>query len=227
MRVGVDPGDVPADRARRRALRRRRRARDPAAGARVQPARRGPHLRGRGVDAGRGADGTTPGDRGLFEIARRVTADIAPDETLRKEIDPPRGWGRRVTVIVPEVDVHDALTDRSRADRRVDRLRLHARGRRAARPRRGAERAQRRDRRGRRMRIRERRGSGRPAARSTGGAAGSSGHAEDVETEHARLAELVDRRREARARRCRPATATSTPHCPRAQCGTRPEEPEC
>jgi hypothetical protein len=50
------------------------------------------------------------GDRGLFEIARRVSADIAPDETLRKEIDPPRGWGRRVTVIVPEVNVHDALT---------------------------------------------------------------------------------------------------------------------
>ncbi len=49
-------------------------------------------------------------DRGLFEIARRVTADIGPDETLRKEINPPRGWGRRVTVIVPEVDVHDALT---------------------------------------------------------------------------------------------------------------------
>src|SRR3954471_1520107 len=50
------------------------------------------------------------GDRGLFEIARRVSADIAPDETLRKEIDPPRGWGRRVTVIVPQVDVHDSLT---------------------------------------------------------------------------------------------------------------------
>jgi predicted acylesterase/phospholipase RssA len=50
------------------------------------------------------------GDRGLFEIARRVSADIAPDETLHKEIDPPRGWGRRVTVIVPEVNVHDALT---------------------------------------------------------------------------------------------------------------------
>ena len=49
-------------------------------------------------------------DRGLFDIARRVSADIGPDETLRKEIDPPRGWGRRVTVIVPEVDVHDALT---------------------------------------------------------------------------------------------------------------------
>ena len=50
------------------------------------------------------------GDRGLFELARRVSVDIAPDETLRKEIDPPRGWGRRVTVIVPEVDVHDSLT---------------------------------------------------------------------------------------------------------------------
>lgn len=50
------------------------------------------------------------GDRGLFDIARRVSADIGPDETLRKEIDPPRGWGRRVTVIVPELDVHDALT---------------------------------------------------------------------------------------------------------------------
>jgi predicted acylesterase/phospholipase RssA len=50
------------------------------------------------------------GDRGLFELARRVSVDIAPDETLRKEIDPPRGWGRRVTVIVPQVDVHDSLT---------------------------------------------------------------------------------------------------------------------
>lgn len=49
-------------------------------------------------------------DRGLLEIARRVSADIGPDEILRKEIDPPRGWGRRVTVIVPEIDVHDALT---------------------------------------------------------------------------------------------------------------------
>lgn len=49
-------------------------------------------------------------DRGLLEIARRVSADIGPDEILRKEIEPPRGWGRRVTVIVPEVDVHDALT---------------------------------------------------------------------------------------------------------------------
>lgn len=50
------------------------------------------------------------GDKGLLELARRVTADIVPDETLRKEISPPRGWGRRVTVIAPELDVHDALT---------------------------------------------------------------------------------------------------------------------
>jgi len=54
------------------------------------------------------------GERGLFELARRVTADIAPDETLRKEMEPPRGWGRRVSLVAPEFDVHDALTvDRS------------------------------------------------------------------------------------------------------------------
>ncbi len=50
------------------------------------------------------------GDKGLLELARRVTADIVPDETLRKEISPPRGWGKRVTVIAPQIDVHDALT---------------------------------------------------------------------------------------------------------------------
>ncbi len=49
-------------------------------------------------------------DKGLLDLARRVTADIVPDETLRKEISPPRGWGRRVTVIAPQIDVHDALT---------------------------------------------------------------------------------------------------------------------
>jgi NTE family protein len=48
-------------------------------------------------------------DKGLLELARRVTADIVPDETLRKEINPPRGWGKRVTVIAPQIDVHDAL----------------------------------------------------------------------------------------------------------------------
>lgn len=49
-------------------------------------------------------------DKGLLDLARRVTADIVPDETLRKEISPPRGWGRRVTVVAPQIDVHDALT---------------------------------------------------------------------------------------------------------------------
>lgn len=49
-------------------------------------------------------------DKGLLDLARRVTADIVPDETLRKEISPPRGWGRRVTVVAPQLDVHDALT---------------------------------------------------------------------------------------------------------------------
>jgi predicted acylesterase/phospholipase RssA len=49
-------------------------------------------------------------DKGLLDLARRVTADIVPDETLRKEISPPRGWGRKVTVVAPQVDVHDALT---------------------------------------------------------------------------------------------------------------------
>lgn len=48
-------------------------------------------------------------DKGLLDLARRVTADIVPDETLRKEINPPRGWGKRVTVVAPEIDVHDAL----------------------------------------------------------------------------------------------------------------------
>ena len=35
------------------------------------------------------------GDRGLLDVARRVASDIAPDETLRKEMTPPRGWGAR------------------------------------------------------------------------------------------------------------------------------------
>lgn len=49
-------------------------------------------------------------DKGILEIARRVMTDIGPDETLRKELHPPRGWGRRVTVVAPGFDVHDALT---------------------------------------------------------------------------------------------------------------------
>jgi len=47
--------------------------------------------------------------KGLLEIARRVSADIGPDETRRKETDR-GGWGRRVTLVAPELDVHDALT---------------------------------------------------------------------------------------------------------------------
>jgi len=49
-------------------------------------------------------------DKGLFDVARRVATEIGPDETLRKELHPPRGWGRRVTLIAPELNVHDALT---------------------------------------------------------------------------------------------------------------------
>jgi predicted acylesterase/phospholipase RssA len=50
------------------------------------------------------------GERGLFDLARRVAADIGPDETLRKEMTPPRGWGRKVSLVAPQLDVHDALT---------------------------------------------------------------------------------------------------------------------
>jgi predicted acylesterase/phospholipase RssA len=50
------------------------------------------------------------GQRGLLDVARRVAADIGPDETLRKEMNPPRGWGRRVSLVAPQLDVHDALT---------------------------------------------------------------------------------------------------------------------
>jgi NTE family protein len=49
-------------------------------------------------------------DKGLFDVARRVATEIGPDETLCKELYPPRGWGRRVTLIAPEFNVHDALT---------------------------------------------------------------------------------------------------------------------
>jgi NTE family protein len=48
--------------------------------------------------------------KGLFDVARRVATEIGPDETLCKELYPPRGWGRRVTLIAPEFNVHDALT---------------------------------------------------------------------------------------------------------------------
>lgn len=49
-------------------------------------------------------------ERGLFDIMRRVTAEIATNETLRKELDPPRGWGEKVRLVIPEIDVHDSMT---------------------------------------------------------------------------------------------------------------------
>lgn len=49
-------------------------------------------------------------DKGLLEVARRVATEISPDETLRKDVYPPGGWGRRVVVVLPELEVHDALT---------------------------------------------------------------------------------------------------------------------
>jgi NTE family protein len=48
--------------------------------------------------------------KSLFDVARRVATEIGPDETLCKELYPPRGWGRRVTLIAPEFNVHDTLT---------------------------------------------------------------------------------------------------------------------
>ena len=49
-------------------------------------------------------------ERGLFDIMRRVTAEIATNETLRKELDPPRGWGDKVRLVIPDIDVHDTMT---------------------------------------------------------------------------------------------------------------------
>lgn len=48
--------------------------------------------------------------RGLLDLARRVSSDIAPDETLYKEMEPPVGWAGRVELVAPEFDVHDVLT---------------------------------------------------------------------------------------------------------------------
>ena len=49
-------------------------------------------------------------DRTILDILRRVTAEIATNETLRKELSPPGGWGPQVRLVVPEIDVHDAMT---------------------------------------------------------------------------------------------------------------------
>lgn len=48
-------------------------------------------------------------DRGMFDILRRVTTDIATNETLRKELAPPGGWPDDVRLIVPDIEVHDAM----------------------------------------------------------------------------------------------------------------------
>lgn len=42
-------------------------------------------------------------DRGMLDILRRVSAEIATNETLRKELAPPRGWGEHVSVVVPDM----------------------------------------------------------------------------------------------------------------------------
>ena len=49
-------------------------------------------------------------DKNLLDILRRVSAEIAPNETLHKELNPPGGWRPEVRLVVPEFDVHDSMT---------------------------------------------------------------------------------------------------------------------
>lgn len=56
------------------------------------------------------APATSFADRGLFDIMRRVTSEIAPNETLRKELSPPGGWNTDVRLIIPDIEVHDTMT---------------------------------------------------------------------------------------------------------------------
>ncbi|HMS88737.1 MAG TPA: patatin-like phospholipase family protein [Acidimicrobiales bacterium] len=49
-------------------------------------------------------------DRNMLDILRRVSAEIGPNETLRKELDPPGGWRPEVRLVVPRFNVHDSMT---------------------------------------------------------------------------------------------------------------------
>ena len=49
-------------------------------------------------------------DRNMIDILRRVSAEIGPNETLRKELDPPGGWRPEVRLVVPHFNVHDSMT---------------------------------------------------------------------------------------------------------------------